>query len=94
MEENSQRDWPVGRKTLGNFKLNKCEFSNFFLFQRPKMISVLVTWVIVDGSLAVWSCTGPLLSCDQNEGFLARLETLTLGQGKKRGEDKTRRHPL
>ena len=33
---------------------NKCEFSNFFLFQWPKMIiSVLVTWMIVDCNLAI-----------------------------------------
>ena len=57
MEENSRRDRPVCKKILGNFKLNKCEFSNFFLFQRPKMISVLVTWMIVDGNLGVYSCT-------------------------------------
>ena len=37
---------------LGNY--NKCEFANFLLFQWPKMIiSVLVTWMIVDCNLAV-----------------------------------------
>ena len=37
----TRRDRPVCKKKLGNY--NKCEFSNFFLFQRPKMIiSVLV----------------------------------------------------
>ena len=52
MKENSRRDRPVCEKKLGNY--NKCEFSNFFLFQWPKMIiSVLVTWMIVDCNLAV-----------------------------------------
>ena len=38
----TRRDRPVYKKKLGNY--NKCEFSNFFLFQWPKMIiSVLVT---------------------------------------------------
>ena len=48
----TRRDRPVRKKKLRNY--NKCEFSNFFLFQRPKMIiSVLVTWMIVDCNLAV-----------------------------------------
>ena len=48
----TRRDWPVCKKKLGNY--NKCDFSNFFLFQWPKMIiSVLVTWMIVDCNLAV-----------------------------------------
>ena len=45
-------DRPVYKKKLGNYY--KCEFSNFFLFQWPKMIiSVLVTWMIEDCNLAV-----------------------------------------
>ena len=59
MKENSRRGLktntkgrPVYKEKLGNY--NKCEFSNFFLFQWPKMIiSVLVTWMIVDCNLAV-----------------------------------------
>ena len=59
MKENSRRglkqtrrDRPVCKKKLANY--NKCEFSNFFLFQWPKMIiSVLATWIIVDCNLAV-----------------------------------------
>ena len=48
----TRRDRPVGKRKLGN--CNKCEFSNFFLFQWPKMIiSVLVTWVILECNLAV-----------------------------------------
>ena len=48
----TRRDRPVYKKKLGNY--NKCECSNFFLFQWPKMIiSVLVTWMIVDCNLAV-----------------------------------------
>ena len=48
----TRRDRLVCKKKLGNY--NKCEFSNFFLFQWPKMIiSVLVTWMIVDCNLAV-----------------------------------------
>ena len=48
----TRRDRPVCKKKLGNY--NKCEFSNFFLFQWPKMIiSVLVTWMTVDCNLAV-----------------------------------------
>ena len=48
----TRRDRPVCKKKLGNY--NKCEFSNFFVFQWPKMsISVLVTWMIVDCNLAV-----------------------------------------
>ena len=48
----TRRDLPVYKKILGNY--NKCEFSNFFLFQWPKMIiSFLVTWMIVDCNLAV-----------------------------------------
>ena len=46
----TRRDRPVCKKKLGNY--NNCEFSNFFLFQWPKMIiSVLVTWIIVDCKL-------------------------------------------
>ena len=59
MKENSRRglqqtrrNRPVCTKKLGNY--NKCEFSNFFLFQWPKIIiSVLVTWMIVDCNLAI-----------------------------------------
>ena len=48
----TRRDQPVCKKKFGNY--NKCEFSNFFLFQWPKMIiSVLVTWMTVDCNLAV-----------------------------------------
>ena len=48
----SRRDRPTSKKKVGNY--DKCEFSNFFLFQRAKMIiSVLVTWMIVDCNLAV-----------------------------------------
>ena len=54
-EENlkqTRRDRPIFKKKIGNY--DKCEFSNFFLFQRAKMIiSVLVTWMIVDCNLAV-----------------------------------------
>ena len=42
-----RRDRPIFNKKVGNY--DKCQFSNFFLFQRAKMIiSVLVTWMIVD----------------------------------------------
>ena len=69
----------VCKKKLGNY--NKCEFSNFLLFQWPKtIISVLVTWIMVDCNLAV----RVVLSCavDQlkNARFFARLETLSLGK--------------
>ena len=48
----ARRPWGQGWKKLGNY--NKCEFSNFFLFQWPKMIiSVLVTWMIVRCNLDV-----------------------------------------
>ena len=48
----TRRDRLVCKKKLGNY--NKSEFSNFFLFQWPKMIiSVLVTWMIVDCNLVV-----------------------------------------
>ena len=48
----TRRVRPFFKKKIGNY--NKCEFSNFFLFQRAKMIiSVLVTWMIVDCNLAV-----------------------------------------
>ena len=48
----TRRDRPIFKKKVGNY--DKCEFSNFFLFQRAKMIiSVLVTWMIVDCNLAV-----------------------------------------
>ena len=48
----TRRDRPIFKKKVGNY--DKCEFSNFFLFQRAKMIiSVLVTWRIVDCNLAV-----------------------------------------
>ena len=54
-EENlkqTRRDRPISKKKVGTY--DKCEFSNFFLFQRAKMIiSVLVTWMIVDCNLAV-----------------------------------------
>ena len=47
-----RRDRPIFNKKVGNY--DKCQFSNFFLFQRAKMIiSVLVTWMIVDCNLAV-----------------------------------------
>ena len=48
----TRRDRPIfKKKVLGNYE--KCEFSNFFLFQRAKMIiSVLVAWMIVDCNLA------------------------------------------
>ena len=48
----TRRDRPIFKKeVLGNYE--KCEFSNFFLFQRAKMIiSVLVAWMIVDCNLA------------------------------------------
>ena len=52
MKETSRRGLKTNKKKLGNYK--KCEFSNFFLFKWPKMIiSVLVTWMIVDCNLAV-----------------------------------------
>ena len=45
-------DRPIFKKKVGTY--NKCEFSNFFLFQRAKMIiSVLVTWMTVDCNLSV-----------------------------------------
>ena len=48
----TRRDRPSFKKKFGNY--DKCEFSNFFLFQQAKMIiSVLVTWMIVDCNLAV-----------------------------------------
>ena len=48
----TRRDRPIFKKKVGTY--DKCEFSNFFLFQRAKMIiSVLVTWMIVDCNLAV-----------------------------------------
>ena len=48
----TRRDRPIFKKKVG--KYDKCEFSNFFLFQRAKMIiSVLVTWMIIDCNLAV-----------------------------------------
>ena len=47
-----QKDRPIFNKKVGNN--DKCQFSNFFLFQRAKMIiSVVVTWMIVDFNLAV-----------------------------------------
>ena len=60
------------------------EFSNFFLFQWPKMIiSVLVARMIVDCYLAIRIvllfelCAVGQLKDNQ---FLARLHTLSLGQ--------------
>ena len=48
----TRRDRPVCKKKLANY--NKCEFFTFFLFHWPKrIISVLVTWMIVDFNLAV-----------------------------------------
>ena len=48
----TQRDRPIFKKKVGNY--DKCEFYNFFLFQRAKMIiSVFVTWIIVDFNFAV-----------------------------------------
>ena len=50
--KHTRRDRPIFKKKVGTY--DKCEFSNFFLFQRAKMIiSVLVTWMIVDCNLAV-----------------------------------------
>ena len=47
----TRRDRPIFKKKVGNY--DKCEFSNFFLFQPAKMIiSVLVTRMIVDCNLA------------------------------------------
>ena len=47
-----RRDRPIFKKKVGNY--DKCEFSNFFLFQQAKMIiGVLVTGMIVDCNLAV-----------------------------------------
>ena len=47
-----RRDRPIFKKKIVNY--DECEFSIFFLFQRAKMIiSVLVTWMIVDCNLAV-----------------------------------------
>ena len=47
----TRRDRPIFKKKIDNYE--KCEFSNF-LFQRAKMIiSVLVTWMIVDCNFAV-----------------------------------------
>ena len=89
MKENSRRqtrmDRPVCKKKLGNY--NKCEFSNFFLFQWPKISSVLVTWMIVDCNLAVRVVLSfYLCAIDQfkNARFFARLQTLSLGQEKKK----------
>ena len=48
----TRRDRPIFKEKVDNY--DKCEFSNFFLFQRAKMIiSVLVTWMMVDCNLAV-----------------------------------------
>ena len=48
----TRRDRPIFKKKLGTY--DKCEFSNFFFFQRAKIIiSVLVTWMIVHCNLAV-----------------------------------------
>ena len=48
----TRRDLPIFKKKVGNY--DKCEFSNFFMFQQARMtISVLVTWMIVDCNLAV-----------------------------------------
>ena len=48
----TRRDRPISKKKVGTY--DKCEYSNFFLFQRAKMIiSVLVKWMIVDWNLAV-----------------------------------------
>ena len=64
--------------------MTNVSFLNFFLFQQAKMIiSVLVTWMIVDYNLAVrvllsfWLCAIDQL---KNDRFLARLPTLSLGQ--------------
>ena len=47
-----RRDRPIFNKKVGNY--DKCQFSNFFLFQRAKMIiSVSIKWMIVDCNLAV-----------------------------------------
>ena len=52
LKQTRRPDRPVYKKKLRNY--SKCEFSNFFLFQWLKMIiSVLVTWMIVDCNLAV-----------------------------------------
>ena len=80
----TRRDRPIFKKKVGNY--DKCEFSNFFLFQRAKMIiSVLVTWMIVDCNLAVrFLSSFQLCATDhfKNDRFLVRLQTLGLGQEK------------
>ena len=90
MKENSRRGLKtntsegigLSARNVGNY--NKCEFSNFFLFQWPKMIiSVLVTWMIVDCNLAVRVVLSfKLCAVNQfkNAQFFARLQTLSLGQ--------------
>ena len=48
----TRRDRPIFKEKVSTY--DKYEFSNFFLFQQAKMIiSVLVTWMIVDCNLAV-----------------------------------------
>ena len=50
----TRRDWPIFKKKPVGTYAYKFEFSNFFLFQQAKMIiSVLVTYMIVDCNLAV-----------------------------------------
>ena len=62
IEEKSWRGLTPNKKWSAYFQgkgwqlqcMDKCEFSNFFLFQQAKMIiSVLVTWMIVDCHLVV-----------------------------------------
>ena len=80
----TRRDRPIFNKMVGNY--DKCEFFNFFLFKQAKMIiSVLVTWMIVDCNLAVRVLLSFYLwVIDQfkNDRFLALLPTLSLGQVK------------
>ena len=57
MKENSRRGLktnkrPVCKKKLGNY--NKCEFSNFFLFQWPKMI--ISVFCYMDDSRLQFGC--------------------------------------
>ena len=58
-EENlkqTRRDRPVCLKKYGNY--SKCDFPNFCLFQWPKkIVSVLVTWMIVDYQFGCQSCS-------------------------------------
>ena len=52
-KKNHEEDFKQNRRDRPIF-YDKCEFSNFFLFQQAKMIiSVLVTWMIVDYNSAI-----------------------------------------